>query len=555
MIDRRALLGGGATALGGLASARLVARRYDALAIAYVNGRVWTGDRRRPTTNAIGVFGDRIAALGNEVRPRIGAATRVVDLKGAFVVPSLIDAHVHFLMGAFGLTQVQLRDAASPAALAERLGAYARRLRPGEWILGGSWDHERWGGRLPTASEIDAATADNPVAVSRLDGHMYLLNSVALRLAGIDRNTPDPPGGAIERNPAGEPTGVVKDAGKALVDRVVPPPPFEREDEALRVGIDHALARGVTQVHNMGLTWQEHDAFRRARRRGETDLRFYSFVPLKDHARLARLVRAEGRGDTWVRWGGLKGYADGSLGSGTALFRDAYSDDPHTHGLEVTPARDLEEWITAGDAARLHVAIHAIGDRANDELLDIFQRIAARGPRRDRRFRIEHAQHLSASAIGRFAKLGVIPSMQPSHLADDGRWAARRLGAQRLGGTYAFGSLLASRARLAFGSDWPIVEIDPLAAISAAVTRQTIDGANPGGWIPQQKIGVEPALRAFTQGGAFAGFQEKEVGTIALGFLADFVVLSDSPFEVHPDRIAKIEVQATVVGGRQRFAR
>jgi predicted amidohydrolase YtcJ len=550
--NRRSLLAGFAalTAAGHFPAWAKSAR----LETAYINGKIWTGDMAVPIASSFGVTGDRIVALGHrDVKSLSDSHTRIIDLRGAFVTPGLIDSHVHFLMGAFGLTRVNLRDAATRTDLADRLARHAATLAPGEWILGGAWDHELWGGELPTAADINAATPNNPVAVARLDGHMYLANSLAIKLAGVTKDTQAEPGGEITRDRNGNPAGVFKDASKALLDRVIPPASHASEDQALNAGIHHALERGVTQVHNMGLDWTEHEAFRRARAAGQPDMRFYSFVPLADHEKLTALVAAEGRGDEWVRWGGLKGYHDGSLGSKTAYFKTPYSDDPHNHGLRVTSKQDLHDWIKAGDRAHHQIAIHAIGDAAIDETLnDMADAVRANGPR-DRRFRIEHAQHISPTSYSRFASENVIASMQPAHLADDGRWAVKRIGEQRLAGTYAFHSLLKAKARLAFGTDWPIVALDPIATIAAAVTRQTIDGANPGGWVPGEKIGVDSALHCYTANSAYAGFQENSLGKIAPGYLADFVIFSDDLTQIAPDSIHNVRVVETVVGGKSRY--
>ena len=335
-----------------------------------------------------------------------------------------------------------LRQAHTREEFARRIAKATHQLQPGEWMKGGNWDAELWGGELPTREWIDEVTPNTPVAVARLDQHMLLLNSLALRLAGIDRNTAEPAGGRIVRDASGEPTGIVIDQAQALVERVMPAPSQAALEKMLRDGIAFGLRCGVTQTHAMGLDWVMHEALLRLRAKGETDMRFYSYVPLQDWEKMAAIVRREGRGDDWVRWGGLKGFADGSLGSRTALFHSHYDDAPDTRGLAVTPPEQLREWTLQADRNALQVAIHAIGDEANDEILDLFDRVAAANGKRDRRFRIEHAQHLSPAAIPRFARQNVIASVQPYHAIDDGRWAINRIGAQRLKGTYAFKSLL-----------------------------------------------------------------------------------------------------------------
>jgi predicted amidohydrolase YtcJ len=381
---------------------------------------------------------------------------------------------------------------------------------------------------------------------------MALANRKALEIAGITRETPDPPGGLIVRDPAtGEPTGILKDDAMGLVDRAMPAPSDAERDEALGRAMAHAVEHGVTQIHTMG-TWEDLATYRRAGR-GKLALRIYAFVPLDTWPRLAELVRKEGRGDDLLRWGGVKGFVDGSLGSTTAWFHEPYSDAPATSGLVVTDPARLSMDIRKADAAGLQVAVHAIGDRANDWLLDVFADTAAANGPRDRRFRIEHAQHLRPEAIARFARQGVIPSMQPYHAIDDGRWAEKRIGPARIRTTYAFRSLLDAGARLAFGSDWTVAPLDPIQGIYAAVTRRTLDDRNPDGWVPAQKITVEEALRAYTAGGAWAGFQEDRLGTLEKGKLADFVVLSDDLFRVAPTDLRNVKVLRTVVGGVDRY--
>lgn len=549
MIDRRLFLGGAAAVL---ATPGRAARA--ALDIAYVNAAVWTGRDATHRTDAIGTIGTRIAALGNaQVRARIDAKTKVVDLGGAFVMPGLTDCHTHFARASLMLAEPSLRDADTPADLIARIGAAARALPPGQWLQGGNWDADRWGGEMPTRHWIDAVTPDTPVAVIRYDLHMLLLNSLALRLAGIDRNTPDVPGGVIMRDAKGEPTGIIKDAARALVARVIPEPSNQQIEAAIRQGIALGLSKGVTQVHTTEVDEITHDALRRLRAGGETGMRFYSFTSLQAWEKMARLVADEGRGDDWVRWGASKVVFDGSLGSRTALFYQPYEDDPSTRGIVVTKREDLRDWMGHADRAGLQVAAHAIGDEANDEVLDVMAEVAATNGDRDRRFRIEHAQSLSVQAIPRFARQKVIASVQPFHAVDDGRWAIRRIGAERLTRTYAFHSLIASGAHVCMGSDWPVAPLDPLTGVKAAVLRETTDGKNPGGWYPEQRLSLAQALAGYTREAAFAGFAEDRMGLLAAGYLADFVVMDHDLFAIDPEAIGKTRVLRTIVGGRQRF--
>jgi predicted amidohydrolase YtcJ len=517
-----------------------------------LGGVVWTGVEGEAPVSAIAIRSGRIMALGSDadMRRHIGSGTRTVQLEGRMVVPGFADNHTHFMSGGFQLASVDLRSAADPQEFARRIGEFASNLPAGQWITGGDWDHELWpGAPLPDRAWFDAVTPEHPVAVNRLDGHMLVANAVALRLAGITRDTPDPPGGMIVRDPrTGEPTGVLKDEAMSLVYLVMPEPSDTERDEAFRRAQQHALSVGVTMVHDMG-NWADLDAYRRAQHRGDLRIRIYSFVPLSTWERLRDYVAREGRGDDHLRWGGLKGFVDGSLGSTTAWFHQPFSDEPSTSGLVVTDTVDLRSWIMGADAAELHVAVHAIGDRANDWLLRTYAEAIRQNGARDRRFRIEHAQHLTREAIDRFATLGVLPSMQPYHAIDDGRWAEKRIGAERIRTTYAFRSLLDADAGLMFGSDWTVAPIEPLLGIYAAVTRRTIDDANPGGWVAQERITVEEALRAYTLANAYGAFMSDRLGTLEPGRIADLVVLSENLLSMDPVAIRNVQVDYTIIDG------
>ncbi len=523
-----------------------------------VFGRVWTGDSTRPWAQAVAVEGDRIVAVGDSMTlsRRVGPKTRTIANRNSMVVPGFMDGHTHFIFGGFQLTSVDLRDAASPAEFVARIKRFAAKLRPGEWITGGDWDHERWPNTpLPERSWIDSVTPNNPVLVSRLDGHMALANSAALRLAGIDRSTRDIAGGTIVRDSTGAPTGVLKDEAQNPVYAAVPTPSQSQSDAALSRALAWAASKGVTAVADVSVPWFEVAALKRARRKGTLTTRMSVYVPLGDWRRMADTVRANGAGDDWLRVAGVKGYVDGSLGSTTALFYQPYNDAPETTGLMVTPEDSLRAWIGGADSAGLQVAVHAIGERANGLLLDIYDSVTkAHGPR-DRRFRIEHAQHLRRQDIGRLARSGVIASMQPYHAIDDGRWAEKRIGPERIKTTYAFRSLLDAKGRLAFGSDWTVAPLDPILGIYAAVTRRTLDGKNPGGWVPQEKITVEEALRAYTSGNAYGMFAEKRRGKLAAGYLADITVIDRDLTRVPPESIEQARVTATVVGGKLVYSK
>ncbi len=527
--------------------------------IVLLRAKVHTMDSNQPVAEAVAIRGNRIVQVGKKeaIEKRIGAKTRKIDLDGRLVLPGFNDSHVHFLQGGQQLSSVQLRDARSPLEFTQRIVDFANKVEPGRWITGGDWDHENWfSGELPRREWIDTGTAGIGVFVSRLDGHMALVNSYALKLAGIDRNTADPPGGLIVRDEkTGEPTGILKDAAMGLVSKHIPPLTHPERLEAARAATNHAAALGVTSVQDMSGAGYE-PVYRELLKKGELKTRIYSAAPLPQWKRSVDQGLRSAVGDAWIRQGALKGFADGSLGSTTALFFDPYLDDPRTSGLpsdEMIPESSMEDRVRQADLAQLHIMIHAIGDKANDSVLTIYERVVRTNGEKDRRFRIEHAQHLRPSDIPRFARQKVIASMQPYHCADDGRWALKRIGDERAKGTYAFRSLLDNGVILAFGSDWNVAPLNPIAGIAAAVHRQTLDGKHPNGWVPEQKITVLEAVYAYTMGSAYAEFTENEKGRIQPGFLADLVVLSKDIFTVGPDEMSTAEVQMTIVDGKIVF--
>ena len=512
-------------------------------------------DTSQPTAEAVAIYANRIVAVGttNDIRKLAGPNTRTIDAQKRLLLPGFNDAHTHFLSGGFQLSSVDLRDASSPQEFAARIKAFVAKTPKGRWMTGGDWDHERWpDAKLPTKELIDSFTADTPVFVNRLDGHMALANSLALKLAGVTRETADPPGGVIVRDKSGEPTGVLKDAAQSFVWKVVPPASFAERLEAARAATNYAASLGVTSVQDMS-AGTDVGVYQTLLDHGELKTRVYAVSPLPDWQRVARMgVRAH-FGSEMLRVGGLKGFADGSLGSTTALFYEPYRDDPSTSGIagdEMYPEGAMLERIREADRAGLQIMIHAIGDRANDLILSAYEQVERENGKRDRRFRIEHAQHLRAQDIPRFARDHVIASMQPYHAIDDGRWAEKRIGKERAKTTYAFRSLLDSGATLAFGTDWTVAPLNPLLTVYAAVTRRTIDGKNPNGWVPEQKISVKETVRAYTVGSAYAEFQENVKGTISVGKLADLVLLSGDIFKMDPNEIENVKVVLTMVDGR-----
>ena len=523
------------------------------------NASIWTVDPDKPWAEAVAVRDGMIVRVGSakEVRALAGPATETIDLKGGLLLPGFIDSHVHFLTGGFAFSRVQLRDVATREEFRARVAAKARTLEPGEWILNGDWDHQSFSPpRLPAKEWIDDVTPEHPVFVTRFDGHMALANSAALKRAGISRATQAPAGGEILRDPStGEPTGILKEAAMDLVAGLIPEPSLKERIGAAEAALSLAAERGVTSIHDMADA-ASFEAYLELKRRNGLTARLNVYIPITEVDLLVRLRLRGSFGDDRLKLAGLKGFVDGSLGSATAYFFEPYSDDPSTSGLlnaQMFPEGIMEKRILEADRAGLQVAVHAIGDHANALLLDIYQRaMAANGPR-DRRWRIEHAQHLRPEDIVRMGRLGVIGSVQPYHAVDDGRWAERKIGRERCRTTYPFRSLLDSKVTLAFGSDWTVAPLDPLAGIQAAVTRATLDGGNPGGWIPEQRISVEEAIRGFTMGGAYAEFGEDVKGSIKEGKLADFVVLDRNILKGSPERIKDARVVMTILGGRVVF--
>lgn len=520
--------------------------------IIVTNATIWTGNESNPTAQALAVSGDTLLAVGTneEILKYKSDQTEVIDAEGKFITPGFIDCHVHFLTGGFNLSSVQLRDAKTPEEFINRIKAFAETQEPGTWILGGDWDHENWGGDLPTKEWIDEFTPNNPVWITRLDGHMSLANSAALKFAGVDKSAKQIPGGTIVKDAKGNLTGVFKDKAKVLVESKIPPPTDQQVDDALQAAMNYVAAQGVTSVHHMvGFM----DALERARDKHTMITRIYAAMSLKDWSELKEKVDREGRGDKWLKIGGLKGFVDGSLGSHTAAFFQPYSDLPTDTGFFVNPKDSLYQWISSADKAGLHVIVHAIGDRAINTLLNIYDRVENENGPKDRRFRIEHAQHFLPDDFNRLAPLGVIPSVQPYHAIDDGRWAEKSIGPERIKTTYAFKSLFDSGAKVVFGSDWFVAPPVPLLGIYAAVTRRTLDDKNPDGWVPEQKVSVEQALTAYTRNAAYASYDEAIKGTLEPGKLADFVIIDSDLTKIDPEQIKDAKVLQTFVGGKSVY--
>jgi predicted amidohydrolase YtcJ len=525
-----------------------------------VNGKLWTVDTRLPEAEALAVWRDRILAVGSnsEIERLAGPQTRRLDLHGRRVVPGYYDSHVHLLGSGMRLSEVALKDAADEAEFGRRLQDFDRKLPRDRWLLGGEWDHDRTlRGELPTAALIDKYVPDRLVYLRRYDGHMAVVNSRVLKLTNITAATPDPAGGVIYRQSGSrEPTGILRDNAMNLVEKFVPAPTDTAIAEAVMAALAEARSVGVTSVQDMDgsdlpTRRKLFRIYQEAAHRGVMTCRVDLRWPLAEWKQLADLAVVSEFGNDFVRIGGVKGFADGSLGSSTAKMFEPFENEPGSTGVWVTPREQMLEWIRGADAAGLNVAIHAIGDQANAEMLDIFAEVAKANGQRDRRFRIEHAQHLRPQEIRRFREVGVFASMQPYHAIDDGRWAEGRIGKGRCASSYAFASLLASGAKVAFGSDWSVAPLSPLLGIDAAVNRRTLDGKHPDGWFPEQRISVAQAIEAYTMTSAFAAFQEMDRGSLTAGKLADLVVLSRDILDpAERNAIEKAAVVLTMVGGK-----
>ena len=517
-------------------------------------GPVWTGlSTGRGQAGAVAIAAGKILAVGDsaQIARYVGAKTEVLHAAGGLVMPGFADGHTHFVDGGFQLASVNLRNASTPQEFIRRIKDYAAHLKPGEWVLGGDWDHTLWrGAPLPHHEWIDSVTPNNPVYVGRLDGHMALANAAAMRAAKITRVTQAPVGGEIPRDARGDPIGIFKDNAEDLIDAAVPAPSAQQEDSAVARALAHAASLGVTATGNMSASWANLAAYRRLERSGRMTVRVFLYLPIDGWRAVADSVQRNGAGDDWVRIAGVKGYMDGSAGSRTAFFFEPFSDSAGYYGLLRQPESDMRAWVGAADSAGLQIAVHAIGDRANAIILAIYDSVARAHGARDRRLRVEHAQHLRPDDIPRFGALRIVPSMQPYHAIDDGRWVEQRIGPVRIKTTYAFRTLLDTEAPLAFGSDWTVAPLDPMLGVYAAVTRRTLDDRNPGGWVPEQKITVGEALRAYTYGNAWATFNEQKWGTLAPGRFADVVVLDRDPFAVAPESLGTIKPRYTIVGGK-----
>jgi len=522
---------------------------------------VWTGDPGFPEAEAVAVLGDRIVAVGSaaEIDRWRSRSTQVIAAEGRLLLPGFNDAHVHFIDGGLQLDNVNLKNAATSGEFVQRVGAQVKNASPGDWILGGGWDEKHWDRPvLPTKEMIDPVSSQFPVLLYRCDLHMALANSLSLRLAGVTAQTPDPVGGTIVHDSNGEPTGILKDAAIGCITRIMPPLTARRRLHAAKRALEHAASLGVTSVQHMNPASDDIALYMELAERGELTTRIYAAPLETEWAERGNSGIRHGFGSPLLRLGALKGFSDGSLGSATALFFEPYPDAPETRGLltdEMQPRSAILDRLLRADAAGMQLCLHAIGDQAVSLVLDLFHEILRAHGACDRRLRIEHAQHVAVADFARFGRMGVIASVQPYHAIDDGCWAEQRIGPKRLKTSYPYCSFLEHGVRLALGTDWYVAPLNPMLTLYAAATRATLDGKNPGGWIPEQKLSMADAVSAYTLGSAYAEFQEKEKGTISLGKLADLVLLSDNIFRIDPARVRDVKVDTTIMGGQVIYQR
>ncbi len=522
------------------------------------NARIYTVDENRPIVDAMAIRDGRIVATGPQrgVMTLRGPSTQVLDLHGRTVIPGMIDSHVHLLNLGNSLRNVDLVGTTSYDEVVARVAARAKDTPAGTWIVGRGWDQNDWGDtRFPTHDALSRAVPNHPVVLTRIDGHATLVNAAAMRAAGVTAQTQDPSGGRLERNPDGSPTGVLVDAAMGLVNRQVPPATKEQVKSAMQAAIAEMNRWGLTSVHDAGVGRSVIDVYEEVAREGRFNIRDYVMVANNDSAINHYIQRGPQAGlydgRLWIK--AIKISADGALGSRGAALIEPYSDDPKNTGLALVPPGRVRDVAVKALRAGFQVNVHAIGDRANRTVLNEFEEALNQVPVVDHRFRIEHAQIIHPDDVPRFAELGVIPSMQASHQTSDMYWAVNRLGPTRVLGAYAWRSLLNTGVIIANGSDLPVERTNPLISFSASVSRQDAKGWPAGGWYPEQRMTRDEALKSMTIWAAYAGFMEKEVGSLAPGKLADFVVLDQDIMRVPPELILQTNVLATYLGGKAVF--
>jgi len=523
----------------------------------YVHGRIYTNDPAHPWAEAMAVSNGIITCLGkvDHVLLDCGGGQEgmeTVQLKGQFVMPGFNDAHLHLGAAATGQLGVSLTGVASVEEMQKRLAAAVAQHKPGEWISGDGWDHTLWPEkRFPNRQQLDAIAPANPVILTHISGHVAVANSLALKSAEIDKNTPNPAGGEIEHDAFGEPTGMLKeDAAMSLVRVRIPETPVEKRRKGIELVLENVARNGVTSVQDFS-DWADFLVYQQLKEEGKLTVRITEWLPFSLPLNDLQNMRAQGGAkDPWLKTGALKGFIDGALGPRTAAMLEPYSDDPSTSGILTSDPEKLTAMAIQRDRAGFQLAFHAIGDRANRIALEVFEAVAkANGPR-DRRDRIEHAQVVAPRDFVRFGELHVIASMQPSHQTTDMRWAEDRIGRERIVGAYAWATMLKNGVPLAFGTDYDVEPISPFRGLYACVTRERPDGGPRNGWEPQEKISLADCIRAYTSGSAYAQFEEGKKGELKVGEYADFVILSNDLTKVSPAQFTKTRVLRTVVGGR-----
>lgn len=524
----------------------------------FYNGRIYTMNESEPFAKAVVVGGGRILFVGTseEAVAAAGTGARKYNLSGMTVIPGLVDAHAHFVGYAASRAALDLNGTESIEQISERLKAETAAAHRGRWITGRGWDQNDWERKeFPDRSDLDKVSPENPVLLTRVCGHAAIANSMALEAAGIGPDTPDPDGGKIERDAAGEPTGILLDDAISLVRKVVPALTPGEKKKLMIDAAQACLAVGLTGTHEMGIGSATARIYRELYEAGELPFRITAYFD-GDADDLDAVLAAgplDDFADGMFSLAGVKFYGDGSLGARSAAMLEDYSDDPGNRGIIVTEPGLLYEKVLACHRGGFQVATHAIGDRANRTVLDIYEKVLAEVPGTGLRHRIEHAQILSPEDIGRFASLGVIPSMQFIHCTSDMPWVPARIGDERAEGAYAWRSLIDAGSRIPGGSDYPVEPIDPLLGIYAAVSRQRLDGTPAGGWAPEQRLTIEEAVRAYTLVAAWASGKEDERGSIETGKLADLTILGSDIMKVEPGVIPGIEIIATVLAGKIEY--
>jgi predicted amidohydrolase YtcJ len=514
--------------------------------LAITGARIYTVDPAHPTASAIAVKGGKILAV-DDIAKFIGPSTRQIDARGGTIIPGFNDSHGHLEALGDSLETLDLRGTKSVEEIAGIVRQTVRDHQPGEWIRGHSWDQNNWTGKqFPTAELLSAAAPENPVYLTRVDGHAGWANRKALEIGGITAATPDPPGGKVLRDAAGAPTGVLIDRAQGLVAGRIPPPGEQQVRERLRRAALACVRLGITTVHDAGVSREVLDAYRALIREHQLPIRIYAMIAGDSELWREFLKRGPELGDR-LTIRSIKLMADGALGSRGAALKEPYADDPGNSGLLILQEKDIERVARDAVSHGFQVNTHAIGDRANRTVLDAYA--AALGGANDRRFRIEHAQVVSLEDAQLFQRYSVLASMQATHATSDMPWAEARLGPERVKGAYAWRRLLSLGVHVPNGSDFPVEDPNPLWGFYAAVSRQDHNGNPPGGWFPDQRMTREEALRSWTIEGAYAAFEEKSKGSLVPGKLADFVVLSDDIMRIPPAQILKTRVTMTVVGG------